>query len=126
MNPQELRQAAAVMLAHADAQEQQGCRYPTGFQCRKRAGGDWIDGPFSPHWNWADTDYRQKPAPALKPWSAGEGVLLALRMKRGAIAAASHFENGRYYFPIGGWFSPDELLRDFTQLDGSPCGTLEP
>lgn len=140
MNAAETRQAAAVMLAHAEAKEKQGCERPTGFQVRERSGfiTAWEELCGSPSWNWLDNEYREKPAPVLKPWANGEGVGRIVREKSdGAISTITAFQpdtlRSHEYYTIAthGPRTAEQLLFEYETWDAAtktsgPCGTLEP
>ncbi len=82
-----------------------------------------------PGWDWTSYEYRRKPeppAPKYRPWTPEEGVGKVIRHKRDThwcaliVLFAAQFRLGN-----GVSLDADDLLQNFTQLDGSPCGVLE-
>ena len=73
MTKQQAREAAAVMLAWADGKE---------VEYALRGHSNWEPNE-SPCWSWSGCDYRIKPTPVLRPWTADEVPLGAwMRSKR--------------------------------------------
>ena len=73
MTKEQAREAAAVMLAWADGKEVEVCRKRTG---------KW-GFTYNPIFDWESYDYRIKPTPVLRPWTADEVPLGAwIRYKR--------------------------------------------
>ena len=121
------KEIAAIMATYEPGQV---------WQWKDRGSDIWIDctsAPLvtalhEPHWNWYGRDYRRKPepqAPKYRPWTQEEGVGMRVSGAAGRPAVVIAFRSGR--FDIAGWESvtPEQLLSEYTQLDGSPCGVFE-
>lgn len=68
MNKDQTKEAIAVMQAFAAGQEVQ-------LRHRGAPGNEWQKYPASdPKWNWEEFDYRVKPQPRLRPFTAREAV----------------------------------------------------
>lgn len=70
MTPEETRQAAAVMLAHAEGKRIEWAENP-------QKGGQWYKDEY-PEWNWHDYQYRVAPERwAGKLWIRHDGLAVA-------------------------------------------------
>lgn len=83
----------------------------------------------APYW-YSDTDYRRKPAPTFEPWSFSDCPMERIRVR----SKLNHQEAALVCYPDGAWIcfsiygnnsqvTYADLLRDFEQLNGQPCGT---
>jgi hypothetical protein len=71
MNIEQTKEAIRVMQAFVDGKE---------LEWRYRGIERW-ETIISPKWNWIDNEYRIKPTPTLRPWTADE-VPLGAQMRR--------------------------------------------
>ena len=86
-----------------------------------------IKEPFLHHFNINDNDpYRIKPTPTLRPWKPEEAVGKIIKEKKtGHIGMVIEWHNQNKTFwvtALGNYHSANELLNNWEQLDGSPCG----
>jgi hypothetical protein len=145
MTPEETREAAQLMLDWADQQ------FDVQSKPLHWARG-WIqtDGP---RWNWHEFEYRRKPTPKLRPYTAEECVGLVGREVVGSAAWAinllrvvdlgrdlqprHHSVHAAHIYPncvsfsvtneagVSFTLSAHELLENYKFDDGSPCGVEE-
>ena len=114
MTREQAREAAAVMLAWADGKEVEYS--PQGHSIWKPNA--------APCWSWSGCDYRIKPTPILRPWTADEVPL----------GAWIRFKKTPHDRHLLGWVS-DQDFRDMWlderehSTDGGktwlPCGVVE-
>lgn len=107
----------AVMQAYVDGKEIEMCAYGT---C------DWLVIPLNrqPLWNWGDYSYRVKPEPEYIPFTFEDAEFLIDKIVKHEtkpiieklISFGLESANAIFY---------EELLENFTFLDGSPCGKLK-
>lgn len=120
MTSDELKAAAAVMLAAADGAQVE-VKMKGGFAWRTLTQGESMPG------DWQRFDYRIKPEPKYRPWTSKEvkaGTVivdkrsgtehLIMTKEIGTVTVAGRGGTGFQY-----------LLDNYTLEDGSPCGTLE-
>jgi hypothetical protein len=69
MNIEQTKEAIKVMQAFVDGKEVE-VQLPAG---------NWET--MAPNWNWRDTEYRIKPTPVLRPWTADE-VPLGMQVRK--------------------------------------------
>ena len=102
---------------------------------------DWTTMTQEPEWNWSDFDYRVKPKPKYRPYK-NEAEFLAAQKEHGMnIRLKKHNYYGLPLYitniligiqwPQGDGSTVDidvlyeELLRDYTWQDETPCGVKE-
>ena len=84
---------------------------------------DRIDKPI---WNWDAFDYRVKPEPKLRPWKPEEAIGKVVRNKiNGDLTIVMGVRRSHSVCHFWGQISLAELLDQFVQPDGSPCGAVE-
>lgn len=118
MNKEQAKKAASVMLAWADGKT---------IECKRKDGESWSTfdtGTMSLAWDWDEFDYRVKPEPKLRPWTADEVPL----------GAWMRFKNNPQDRVLLGWVSV-QADRDLWlgerehSIDGGktwlPCGVEE-
>ena len=73
--------------------------------------------------------YRAKPAPKLRPWTGEEGVGKVVRWKDTKnVYLIVAFWGGHFRLAVHGYhddiasYTPEGLLKNCEELDGSPCG----
>lgn len=116
------KEIAAIMATYEPGQ---------GWQYRHRTClGMWVDLDCEPRWDWRSYDYRRKPeppAPKYRPWTPEEGIGKVVRHKGDTTWCHMLVGYSAGKFNLGSGFRADDntLLREYTQLDGSPCGVLE-
>jgi hypothetical protein len=96
------------------------------IQCRYKDEGRWCD-LGTPSWDWSSYDYRIKqPEDKYRPYKPEELILLKgkwLKTKEGSIAQVIGIAlTSNLVLIFTGWYSPTDLLKDWTFEDGSPCG----
>ena len=107
------KEKIAIMQAHADGKEIE-------YSFIKDS---WYDDK-NPCWNWVDYNYRVKEAPEYIPFTFEDWEIMvdkiAKHKTKPIIEKLKSFyddsANGIYY---------NDLLEEFTFLDGSPCGKLK-
>lgn len=100
---------------------------PFTIQYRLLDSLEWGDLLNEPTW-YPCYAYRRKPEPAIRPWTAKEAIGKTVTRK----ADPEYFWIIRFAGPLVAcvdtndvYLLYDELLKDYTQLDGSPCGVVE-
>lgn len=129
---EQAREAAAVMLAWADGKT---------IQCRRRSSGEWCG--IEPgctatilSWDWDEFEYRVKPEPKLRPWTADEVPVGAITRSKDSMNRLNRSrqiiegENGMVAFLCGAPCTFSCLLETREHsLDGGktwlPCGVEE-
>ena len=118
MTQDEARERAEIMLAYANGSEVQ---YWHG------GNGKWDDVHGEPSFNRSDT-YRVKPRAKLRPWTPQEAIGKVVVEKGGVIASmivrVRTDHDICHIHGTGDVSSARQLLRDYIQLDGSPCGVV--
>jgi hypothetical protein len=111
MNIEQTKEAIKVMQAFVDGKEVQSM----------------YDGKWSlvhvPRWNWDDTQYRIKPTPVLRPWTADEVPLGSIMRTKGlegrCIIIDTETSDDRSY-----WLNAREHSTDGGKT-WHPCGVME-
>jgi hypothetical protein len=111
MNREQTIEAIRVMQAFVD-----------GKEVEHRYNGKWVK-IYVPRWDWDETEYRIKPTPVLRPWTADEVPLGAwvrmknLNMTRSVIVSVAAFN-------LGVAFKEYEHSTD-KGVTWLPCGVME-
>jgi hypothetical protein len=113
MNIEQTKEAIKVMQAFVDGKEVEALS----------PGKKWGRTP-GPRWGWDDTEYRIKPAPTLRPWTADEVPLGAwMRHKQDVPHRWVIIDTGNALW-WKAWFDDNEH-----SIDGGktwlPCGVIE-
>lgn len=124
-----------AVMAHSDS----GGRVEMAFRSDIKAGRTDVWQPISaPGWMWGECIYRiapEPPAPKVVPWTFESAPVQRLRVRRkgsGRLAVVAVFPDGpligfgrcdRYNNEEPTW---EELAEKWEQLDGSPCGEVQP
>ena len=114
MTPEELRSAAAILLAAAD-----------GKAVRSSLG---TEIPQTMLWDITPSHlatFEIKPTPKLRPWTAEEAIGKVVKHKTGVgywKVITSAYECGVTVEEMDEIRPYATLLEEWTQLDGSPCG----
>ena len=106
-------------------------------------------GDTAPSWNWDEIEYRIKPKAEYRPYKGWEEMKSDFAKRVGCspevqdpllipiiwvkeisgnhyIRLINGFDGGGFVIVAGGkWITFSVLLRDYTYLDGSPCGIEE-
>lgn len=106
-----------------------------------RSSADWTTMTQEPEWNWSDFDYRVKPKPAYRPYKNAAEFLAAQKEHGMNLQLKGHNYYGLPLYitniligiqwPQGDGSTVDidvsyeELLRDYTWQDETPCGVKE-
>lgn len=106
-----------------------------------RSSADWTIMTQEPEWNWSDFDYRVKPKPTYRPYKNAAEFLAAQKEHGMNIRLKKHNYYGLPLYitniligiqwPQGDGSTVDidvsyeELLRDYTWQDETPCGVKE-
>ena len=77
-----------------------------------------------------DWEYRVKPESELelRAWNCGDNILgkkIRFKLNQDKKLLITGLENTNVYIASRGWMTYSTLLKDFEQLDGSPCGVME-
>jgi len=122
MTRTETAEAKKVMAAYLDGRS---------TQYRHKTEADWC-ACITPIWNWGLCDYRIKPEPSIVPWTAETFPKDRPVWVKGK---GNHSEANNHMItkwcasgcrPQSERFLTWEVLAsNFTQHDGSPCGTIE-
>ena len=112
MTREQTIEAIRVMQAYVDGKEVE-CKYPYGW--------DRID---QPNWNWNNLDYRIKPTPTLRPWTADEVPLGGQIRSKANTEYRMLIDRTANHGLREGWLKSHEH-----SLDGGktwlPCGVVE-
>jgi hypothetical protein len=111
MNIEQTKEAIRIMQAFVDGKEVQSM----------------YEGKWSlvhvPRWNWDDTQYRIKPTPVLRPWTADEVPLGSIMRTKGlegrCIIIDTETSDDRSY-----WLNAREHSTDGGKT-WHPCGVME-
>ena len=106
-----------------------------------RSSADWTIMTQEPEWNWSDFDYRVKPKPIYRPYKNAAEFLAAQKEHGMNIRLNGHNYYGLPLYitniligiqwPQGDGSTVDidvsyeELLRDYTWQDETPCGVKQ-
>ena len=106
-----------------------------------RSSADWTTMTQEPEWNWSDFDYRVKPKPIYRPYKNAAEFFAAQKEHGMNIKLNGHNYYGLPLYitniligiqwPQGDGSTVDidvsyeELLRDYTWQDETPCGVKE-
>ena len=106
-----------------------------------RSSADWTTMTQEPEWNWSDFDYRVKPKPIYRPYKNAAEFLAAQKEHGMNIRLNGHNYYGLPLYitniligiqwPQGDGSTVDidvsyeELLRDYTWQDETPCGVKQ-
>lgn len=118
MTDQEKRDSIAAVAAWLDGK---------AVQARQRSGSNWYDLINEPEWLFETQCYRPKPTPRLRPWRHDEVPMpCVVRFKGSKLRQNIAYvpENG-VVLSYSGSLTLKELLADYEQQDGSPCGVSE-
>jgi hypothetical protein len=111
MNIEQTKEAIRVMQAFVDGKEVQSMYE-----------GNWSL-VHVPRWNWDDTQYRIKPTPTLRPWTADEVPLGSIMRTKGlegrCIIIDTETSDDRSY-----WLNAREHSTDGGKT-WHPCGVME-
>ena len=121
MNIEQTKEAIRVMQAFVDGKEVQSMYE-----------GNWSL-VHVPRWNWDDTQYRIKPTPVLRPWTADEVPLGAILRYKGNNQSIRMLIVCNLQIGLCGYQTnyPYDYLRDEMEhsTDGGktwkPCGVME-
>lgn len=120
---QQIAELEAQLALHRQTQEaHEALERDPNIQIESLVGDRWVQ--CDPAWH-QNAHYRIKPTPKLRPWKPEEAIGKVVRNKKDReltlIWRAVPKECSAY-----GPIPYSELLSDFEQLDGSPCGVMEP
>lgn len=125
-----------VMKAYAEGKK---------IQIKERNSGNWRDygDILAPEWNWGDYDYRIKPEPTYRPYKDTEEMIEDFKKRFNAkvppyampmiwvrnktfkdCRLITVFRDKVVMIIVSGE-DMKELFKDYTYLDGSPCGMKE-
>jgi hypothetical protein len=111
MNIEETKECIRIMQAYVD-----------GKEVESMYRGNWAT-TTNPRWNWDDTEYRIKPTPVLRPWTADEVPLGSIMRTKGlegrCIIIATETSDDRSY-----WLNAREHSIDNGKT-WLPCGVME-
>jgi hypothetical protein len=111
MNIEETKEAIKVMQAFVDGKEVEHWYYEM-----------WVK-IHVPRWDWGNTEYRIKPTPVLRPWTADEVPLGAIMRTKGlegrCIIIDTETSDDRSY-----WLNAREHSTDGGKT-WHPCGVME-
>ena len=106
-----------------------------------RSSADWTTMTQEPEWNWSDFDYRVKPKPTYRPYNNAAECLAAQKehgmniRRKGCnyyrlplyitdtLIGIQYPRSNGYVVSIDK--SYEDLLREYTWQDGTPCGIEE-
>ena len=125
MTREQTIEAIRVMQAYVDGKEMQ-------YSPKQGKGSSFWTTTENPLWNWEHYDYRIKPTPVLRPWTADEVPLGAMlrHSKQGRKAIIIDVTFDQQIGIHGSYFSPKFVLENCEHsLDGGktwlPCGVEE-
>jgi hypothetical protein len=111
MNIEQTKEAIRIMQAFVDGKEVQSMY-----------DGKWASVTV-PRWNWDDTQYRIKPTPVLRPWTADEVPLGSIMRTKGlegrCVIIDTETSDDRSY-----WLNAREHSTDGGKT-WHPCGVME-
>jgi len=113
MTKEQTIEAIRVMQAFVDGKE---VRY-------KAPNNEWLP-TNNPAWNWFDCEYRIKPTPVLRPWTADEVPLGAWMRKKQDISNRWVVIDTRDGHWRQAWFEESEHSID-KGITWHPCGVME-
>jgi hypothetical protein len=113
MNIEQTKEAIRIMQAFVDGKE---------VEWRYRGIERW-ETIISPKWNWIDNEYRIKPTPTFRPWTADEVPLGSIMRTKGlegrCIIIDTETSDDRSY-----WLNAREHSTDGGKT-WHPCGVME-
>jgi hypothetical protein len=113
MNIEQTKEAIRIMQAFVDGEELQSMN----------PAGNWASVTV-PRWNWDDTQYRIKPAPTLRPWTADEVPLGAWMRKKQDVSHRWVVIDTNNEHWRQAWFEDNEHSTD-KGVTWLPCGVME-
>ena len=112
MNIEETKEAIRVMQAYVDGKELQSMY-----------AGNWQT-VTNPRWGWSDTEYRIKPTPVLRPWTADEVPLGGQIRSKSMPEYRWLIDRTSVPFVRNEWLSTNEHSTD-GGVTWKPCGVVE-